>query len=147
MANWLKPLIRALGDDGVIDLARQHPRDLDRVISEGADIVLRYRRNPMMSEFRHSAPTPGVTVVRDEQNLSLFLASVVAASVKTMRWERHRFYYPCREVPHIHYTQPWRSLMRGWIEQDIEPLLTHEKDVWIFDGVDWMICEIKMCLR
>jgi hypothetical protein len=146
MSNWLVPLKRAFTGHGVIDIASQNSGDLRRVISEGTDIVLRYRRNPVMPEFHHREPIAGVAVVRDVRNLELYLASIVAESVRRTRWEHHQFYYPCLDTPRIMHTSPWRSLSQGTANHGIEPMLTYEKDVWVFEGRDWLLCEVKLCL-
>jgi hypothetical protein len=145
MANWLAK-IGASGVSGIVSLANMGSSERSRIIGEGADIILRYRRNPMMHGFDYTGPIEGVAIIRDQQAWELYLASVIAASVRDTKWMRHQFYYACQDIPRIRETRPWRDLWSSVAKSELEPLLVCEKDVHVFEGRDWMLCEVKLCL-
>lgn len=140
MTKWLAPLKR---NNGLMGLAHQ---DMREVITQGVDIIMRYRNNPMMPQYVYGGPQEGVPIIRDDQSLELFLAGLVAASVRNGRWGAQRFYYPCAEVPKIIYTAAWRAMLTGFARHDVAPLLTYEKDVHQFDRTDWLLCTVNIVL-
>lgn len=139
-SRWLAPLKR---NNGLVGLAHQ---DMREIISQGADIIMRYRNNPMMPQYVYGGPQEGIPVIRDDQALEMFLAALVASSVRNTRWGAQRFYYSCMDVPRIVNTAAWRAMMTGFARHDVAPQLTYEKDIHQFEGMDWMVCTVNIVL-
>lgn len=145
MSNaWLAPIRRGLEATGLVEQA--HRQDLRHLIADGADIVMRYRRNPLMPQWDHGGPRRGIPVVRDEQALELFIAGLVAVNVKQMMWGDQKFYLQVIDVNRICRSPTWRSLISGLSRHELQPWLHYEPTVYVFENSEWVICDIKVCL-
>ena len=140
MSNWLAPLKRGLGGSGHLGMVHH---DLRQIISEGADIIMKQRRTDLMPRFHYEVPT-GVSVVNDEQMLEVFLAGVMARSVRTAEWHTERFAYPARQFGRIEQSGPWRQVAAGLGRHDHHPILLMERDVYCFNEMDWHVGQLKI---
>lgn len=140
MSNWLAPIKRGLGVSGLLGMVHH---DLRQIISEGADIIMKQRRTDLMPRFHYEVPT-GVSVVNNEQMLEVFLAGVMARSVRTSEWHTERFAYPAKKFSRIEQTAPWRALATGLARHDVHPILIMERDLYCFNELDWHVGQLKI---
>jgi hypothetical protein len=120
--------------------------DAGRIIAEGVDIVMGYKRNPMTPKYVTRGPIPRIPIIRDDEMFQMYLAGLVAVSVRQQEWGRQRFYYPCLAVPHITKTKAWQAMEGSLLKYEVEPILTYENEIHLFEGQDWMLCVLRIAL-
>jgi hypothetical protein len=128
---------------GVVKASRaQHLQ----VIEAGFDHFLNRARNPQAGSVITSGPMHGVSVVRNDQMLIMFLSMMVSAGSEQGRWGGHRFYYPCVLVPQIERTDAWQAIQRTCVQHRASARVGHSADIWYFENTDWTLCELFICL-
>jgi hypothetical protein len=140
MSNWLAPLKRGLGVSGHLGMVHH---DLREIITEGADMILKQRRTDLIPRFHNEMPV-GVSVVNDEMMLEVFLAGLIARSVRSSEWHTERFAYPAKKFSRIEQSGPWRALVAGVARHDCHPILITERDLYCFNEMDWHIGQLKI---
>lgn len=140
MSNWLAPLKRGIGAAG--HMALSHYDNL-KLISEGADIIMKQRRTDLIPNFHYGVPD-GVSILNDEKMLEIYLAGMIAKSVRSGTWSMERFAYPAKKFSGIEYSPPWRALTTGLGRHDVHPILITERDVYCFNDLDWHVGQIKI---
>jgi len=118
-------------------------KDMRAMIREGADIIMKQVRSPLMPNFTYGRP-PGVTICHDEGMLEVYLAGMIAKNVRAGEFRTIEFCYPALQASRIMRYSCWREMESGLNRHKMHGILLVDHDIYCFDELDWSICQVKI---